>query len=262
MHKGIEMVDSKKILNTTILAGEVLLYNGAEIFRIQETMIRIARAYGASEFHVYTISNGIFASIQEGDKQYCTQVRHIPLSPVHLGRVAAVNHISREIELGKYTLDEAYEQLEKVKEIPYKSQGLQILASGVGSGCFCYLLGGNLYDSVTSFLLGIVVYVFLILSGRGKLSKMMTHILASGLITLCGLTLFEMGMGNHIDKMIIGSIIPLVPGVPLTNAIRDFFNSDYLSGTIRLIDALVVAFCIALGVGGMLKMWSLLMLGG
>ena len=58
-----------------------------------------------------------------------------------------------------------------------------------------------------------------------------------------------MGFPVHYDKIIIGGIMPLVPGIPLTNSIRDFINSDYLSGSIRLIDALLTAFCIAVGVG-------------
>ena len=52
-----------------------------------------------------------------------------------------------------------------------------------------------------------------------------------------------------LDKIIIGGLIILVPGVPFTSSIRDFFNGDYLSGTIRLIDALLVSLCMAIGVG-------------
>lgn len=257
------MQENKQILDLAIRAGEILLHNGAEVFRVQETMIKIATAYGATHFNVYVISNGIFASVdnQKGEV-YCTDIRHIPLSPVHLGRVAAVNQLSRDIVAGKYTLEEANEELERIHVIPYTKGIYQILWAGIGSGCFCYIFGGNGYDSVASFVLGAILYTFLLGVGSKKLSKMMTNILASSLVTLCGLIFFRLGFGQHMDKMIIGSIIPLVPGVPLTNAIRDFFNGDYLSGTIRLIDALLIAFCIAIGVGAVLKGWSYMGLGG
>ena len=253
---------SKKVLDLTILAGEILLHNGAEIFRVQETMIKIAEAYEIASFNVYVISNGIFASVNENGQMHCTDIRHVPLSPVHLGRVAAVNNLSREIVAGKYTVEEASEQLRKVLAIPYTSNRMQIVCAGVGSACFCYIFGGDFYDSITSLLSGALLYVFLIgISGK-NFSKIITNILGSGLVTLCGLIFFQLGMGHNMDKIIIGSIIPLVPGVSLTNAVRDFFNSDYLSGTIRLIDALLIAFCIATGVGVVLKIWNTCIVGG
>ncbi|MGL4344428.1 MAG: threonine/serine ThrE exporter family protein [Cellulosilyticaceae bacterium] len=257
------MQENKKILDLAIRAGEILLHNGAEIFRVQETMIRIADAYGANRFNVYVISNGIFASVdnQKGEV-YCTDIRHVPLAPVHLGRVAAVNQLSRDIVEGKYAIEEAAEALERIAQIPYTKGIYQILWAGIGSGCFCYIFGGNVYDSIASFVLGAVLYTFLLGAGRHKLSKMMLNILGSGLVTLCGLIFFAVGIGEHMDKMIIGSIIPLVPGVPLTNAIRDFFNGDYLSGMIRLIDALLIAFCIAVGVGTALTIWNYIGIGG
>ena len=52
------------------------------------------------------------------------------------------------------------------------------------------------------------------------------------------------------EKMgIIGGIIPLVPGIALTNGVRDIAGCDYLSGTIRGIEALLIGAAIALGVG-------------
>ena len=57
-----------------------------------------------------------------------------------------------------------------------------------------------------------------------------------------------MGVGNSLqDKIIIGAIMPLVPGIAFTTAIRDIYNADYLSGTIHLLDALITAVCIAVG---------------
>lgn len=251
-------MDNKRVLELAVMAGEVLLHNGGEIFRVQETMIRIAEAYHADSFHVYVISNGIFASVDEQGEVHSTEIRHVPLSPVHLGRVDAVNTLSREIAAGSCSMAQAFRRLEEIKGIPYKREWLQVLASGVGSACFCYIFGGNPEDSLTSFLSGSLLWIFILFAGRKGLSKIITNILGSTLVTLCGLLFFQAGMGTHMDKIIIGSIIPLVPGVPLTSSIRDFLNSDYLSGTIRLIDAVLIACCIATGVGFTLKLFTLM----
>jgi uncharacterized membrane protein YjjP (DUF1212 family) len=56
------------------------------------------------------------------------------------------------------------------------------------------------------------------------------------------------GLPLSMDKIVIGAIMPLVPGITFTTSIRDFHNGDYLSGTIHLIDALLTAICIAVGI--------------
>lgn len=252
-------IDGKRVLELAVKAGEVLLRNGAEIFRVQETMMKISGAFGVPSIHVYVVSNGIFASLDECGETHSTEIRHIPLSPVHLGRVSAVNQLSREIVQGRHTLDSAFTRLNEIDAIPFAPGGIKILASGVGSACFCYLLGGYVDDSLISFLSGTLLYCFILLAGKKQLSKIITHILGSALVTFCGLLCFQIGLGSQMDKIIIGSIIPLVPGVSLTTSIRDFFNSDYLSGTIRLIDAVLIASCIAIGVGFALRLaqWTM-----
>ena len=97
----------RKALKLAGHAGCILLKNGAEIFRVQETMTRILDAYGATDNNVYVISNGIFATEGEGTEHALSLVRHVPLGGVNLSRIDAVNAISREICEGQWTIDEA-----------------------------------------------------------------------------------------------------------------------------------------------------------
>ena len=186
-----------------------------------------------------------------------SQIRYIPLSSIHLGRVAAVNNLSREIVAKKYTMEEARKKIEEIDKIPFTNNLLQIFVSGLGSGAFCYLLGGSLIDSLASFLSGILLWCFVLYLSKKGANKIMLNILSSALVTLTGILMFRYVFGENMDKIIIGSIIPLLPGVPLTNSIRDFLNGDYLSGTIRMIDAVLVACCIALGVGVVLRVFQI-----
>lgn len=273
MEPGGNQERNRKVLELTTRIGEVLLKNGGEIFRVQETMQRIAKAYGVKQFHVYVLANGIFTSIEEDGQKMCRQlaqeeprqgpddacqVRYVPLSSVHLGRVAAVNNLSREIVENRCTMEQAWRRIEEIDRIPFTSRLFQVLASGVGSAAFCYLLGGSVLDSLASFLSGMLVWCFVLFLSAHKANKIMLNILSSALVTLTGVLFFHFVFGENMDKIIIGSIIPLLPGVPLTNSIRDFLNGDYLSGTIRMIDAVLVACCIALGVGIVLSLFTLM----
>ena len=137
------MEDQTRILALAVDAGEVLLHSGGEIARVQETMERIARAYGAENFHAYVLTNGIFASVDDHGRTLNSEIRHVRETQVHLGRVTALNALSREIEAGGVPLADAFRRLDEIQKIPYLADKRRIFACGVGAACFCYLFGGT-----------------------------------------------------------------------------------------------------------------------
>lgn len=245
-------------LELSFQMGEVLLKNGAEISRVQETMERVARAYEIDTFDVYVLTNAIFATGVEQGVEHAARLKHIPSTTIHFGRIQAVNQLSREIAEGRHSVEEAFAILEEVRAIPYSRLPLAVVACAVGSACFSYLFGGTWRDALVAFVCGIVLELYLYWTGKRGLSKFLTNLSSSALVTLCGAALLLCGLGDNLDKIIIGSIIRLVPGVALTTSIRDFFNGDYLSGAIRLLDALLVGGCIAVGVGVVVRIVWLL----
>ena len=247
------MTHSQQALDTAVLAGKILLENGAEISRVQGTIIHFLEAFGVTEHNVYVISNGIFATIGESGEAPCHAVRAIRMGRTHLGRIAAVNELSREVAVpgAHLGLEAIHHRLEEAEGLPAPPQWLLLLCCAMGCAGFGYIMGGSAWDSVSAFLCGLVLQCFLM--GTAKTNRFMVNILGGALVTLLAQLLLLTGIGGSLDCVIIGAIIPLVPGVLLTTAIRDFFNSDYLSGAIHLIEALLIAACIAVGVGGMLS---------
>ena len=255
------MAQENSVLELSFQMGETLLRNGAEISRVQETMERVARAYRVEKFNVYVLTNAIFAVGTEQGQEHSVELKHVPSTTNHLGRISAVNQLSREIAQGRHTVEEAFQILGRIREIPYSPLPLATLAGGVGSACFAFLFGGDGLDSLTAFFCGLVLELYLYWTNRQNMSKFLQNLSASALVALCGAGFFFLGVGHSMDKIIIGSIIRLVPGVALTTSIRDFFHGDYLSGAIRMLDAVLVGGCLAMGVGAVMKALSL-MTGG
>lgn len=244
------MTDPKQILAFTVQVGQLLLNNGAEVYRTQDTMQRIAAAYGIRKFHVYVLTNGLFASV---DGQG-SEIRYVAASRVHLGRVAAVNELSRDIASGKVEMDRAVQRLAEIEEMPFLSPLKQMFASAVGAACFAFLFGGTLFDALAAFVAGFVMQsAFLRMGKSPTIGKIIKNVLAAAIVAVCSVAIHQLfvilGITSYFDKIIIGGIIPLVPGMALTTSIRDLANGDYLSGTIRLMDALLIAGSIAIGVG-------------
>ncbi len=232
------------VMQVATEAGHIMLENGAEIFRVEETMERITRHYGVDSGHFFVLSNGILTS---GGNRY-SNVEFIPFKGAQLEKVVAVNRLSRAIEKGGCPIEEARERLAEIRNMKSKPFLEQVMGSAVGSGAFCAIFGGSLLDCAASFVTGLLLYVFVLLVSRRGMSKIVTNILGSILATSLSVVFMNIGFGEHPGNMIIGSLIPLIPGVPFTNGIRDLANEDYIAGSTRMIDALTVFFCIAAGV--------------
>ena len=252
------MAETKELLTLAVDVSDFMLRNGAEIYRVEDTAVRILKAYYVQGYNVYILANGIFANAIDEKGETCSLIRHVPLGSPHLGRIAAVNQVVREFCSHECSITEATERLEECKAIPIYGKLSRVIFSGLGCGGFTFLFGGSLLDTVFSFFIGILLEIFCAAFATQKTSTFIANILASAFVTFLALMLVVFNLPILYDKIIIGDIMPLVPGIALTTSIRDFFNGDYLSGTIHLIDALLTAFCIAVGVGTMISIFRII----
>ena len=120
----------RRIMDFIMAAGQTLLENGAEVFRVEQTMEIMARSFHLREFHVYVLTNGIFASAGTAE---ISEVRNVPTRTTHLGRVAAVNALSREIAEGSMSLDEAESRLVLARRIPFPKNWVQLVSGMCGA---------------------------------------------------------------------------------------------------------------------------------
>ena len=237
LKKNLDVVlDVKRVVDMAMHAGRILLKNGGEIFRVEETIKRIC-----GRFHV----------------------NHVPLSSSHLGIVAEVNELSREISAGRVKLEEAEERLKKIEKIPPKKRWFQCMAAGLASGTFALMLGSSVPEAVAAFLIGFLSYVWVLFAGKHILSKIIVNIVGGVIMTVLALAFMHIPFLPilKLDGMMVGAIMPMIPGVAFVNAIRDIADTDFLSGLVRMIDALLVFVYIAIGVGVTLSIYNTMMGG-
>lgn len=155
------MAYTKEILTLAVEIGDCMLRNGAEIYRVEDTVVHILSSYEVEEFDVYVLSNGIFASANENKEDACSIVRHVPLGAVNLAKISALNQLARDICDQKISLIDSWDKLEQCKNIPNYKKSAQIFFCGLGSACFCYLFGGSWLDFVFAFVIGSLEQVLL-----------------------------------------------------------------------------------------------------
>ena len=242
-----------RALALVMWAGRVLLENGAEVFRVHETMTIMAHSYGLTNYNDYVLTNGLFAS---ADGTGIAAVRDVPRRSVHLGRVEAVNEISREAAAGRLSLADAEQRMAEAAALPEPSRRAQILASAFGSLCFAYLFGARTAEAFVALAAGAVLGAFLIGCEKVNVVGMLRHLAGAAVATVVCLVCCMLLTGANPSAAIIGTLMILTPGVAMTMGIRDLLRADYLSGTIRMIDALLIAGSIACGTGLVLGLYS------
>lgn len=257
IHLGEKSVNHKKLFNYAIFTGEIMLRNGAETSRVEDTINRILRTSNFTTIESFVTPTGIFATLDDVTIDMITYVKRVHKRDVHLSRVSLANDISRKYCEGDLSLDEAMEKLYKVIDEPPYNHRIMTLAKGIASGCFTVVFGGLLEDMITAFVIGIIVSLVLIFLERYEMPKFMSDIVAGSLIACIGIVFYYyLNIGSNFDLIIVGGIMPLVPGVAITNAIRDTMQGDLLSGISRTVDAFIVATSIAVGVGIILKLFD------
>lgn len=241
-----ETFTSEDVLEVASEAGHILLENGAEISRVEDTMERISSHYGVHTGHFFVLSNGIFTT--SSSNKYAN-VEFIPIRGIQLSKVVEVNRLSYRIASGKVSLTQARAELDAIRDEPMKPAWEQIVGSAFGAAGFCAVFGGGFMDCAAAFVVGTLLYLFLLFVSSRYLSKIVGGICNSLVATLLCLASYRLGFGSSLSNIIIGAIMPLIPGVPFVNGVRDLADSDYIAGTTRLTDAMLGFFCIALGVG-------------
>ena len=232
----------QQALSLAYEAGNILLENGAEISRVEDSMNSIADGLGAKDHSFFILSNGIIAT---GDGY--AKAKFIPIKGTQLAHIVAVNQLSRDAADGLLDLESARRRIDQIRSMPGKPWWEFLLGIALGVSAFCILFGGSLIDSAVTFAVGLVVGAFMHFASP-HLSRIFGNLFGGMLGGFLCIVAARLGLGQHLPNMIIGTIIALVPGVPFTNGFRDIANEDYIAGATRLLDAFMLFLCIAGGV--------------
>ena len=243
------MNETRDILTLAVEIGDAMLQNGGEIYRVEDTVMKIMAAYQLEDYDVYVLSNGIFASANEGKEDACSMIRHVPLGSVNLLKISKLNQLARDICDKKCTISEAWVHMDAIIHHKKDPLWIRVLCTGIGSGGFAILFGANFLDGSIAFGIGLLLQLLMLWFEKHHVGRFANLLICSMFVTALSLLPMCMGLPVSQDKIVIGCIMPLVPGIAFTTSIRDFYNSDYLSGVIHLLDALLTALFISVGVG-------------
>lgn len=255
------MTDSDRLIHIAAEAGRIILQNGGETYRVEETILKICYAFKVKQADSYVTPTGIMISLTDNKGETISLVKRINRRTVNLEKIAQVNDLSRALSNKSFTLDYVEKRLKEIDTSKVYSDKLLILASAFSAGFFTLLFGGSFRDFFVSIVIGVVIKLLSLALNNIQINEFFINSLGGAVAALIALLSVYLNIGQNEDKIIIGSIMLLVPGLTITNAIRDTIAGDLVSGISRAIEAIFVAVAIAIGSGLVMKFW-LIYIGG
>lgn len=224
-------------------AAQMVLENGGETYRVEETAMRMASGLGLEDVNVVAFPTSVFVNVGG-----LSRIRRVTHRGTNTSRLARINDVSRKVEHGLLSADEAEAELAAIAGDPGLHQLTLIAAYGVSAASFSLVFGGGLGTLAVALFIGMAVQAIQPLFARMAMGTLLFDFsggfLAAALAQLASLAVPY----GDVNAAIVGGIMPLLTGLLMTTAVRDTMYGDLISGIARAVEALLLAACIALGV--------------
>jgi uncharacterized membrane protein YjjP (DUF1212 family) len=227
--------------------AEQMLRCGAEVGRVEDSLRRMGTAYGAERVEVFSITSSIIVTIYARSFGAVTQTRRITSTSTDLYKLELLNQLSRQICRDHLTPEQIDEELEKIAAAPVYRPWAIALVYALASATFTLFFGGTWHDAAAAAVIGLAIHGATMALSPILSNNFLTMFLLSCLGGLLARILVNLGFGLSVDKICIGNVMLLIPGIPMTNAIRDMFTGDTIAGLSRFLEVLLLAMTIAFG---------------
>ena len=236
----------EKLLDSIMDIGEQMLISGAEVHKVEDSIKRLFAAYGTKRTDVFIVTSSIVVTIHTDDKAY-TQTRRITETSMDYEKLHKLNEFSRSICKNKYSNNEIRKQLAEINKSKKYPLWLEFICYAVIAGAFTLFFDGGIIEAAVSFIIGALVRFVILLSDKTVTNKIFSKFVSAFIATSLAYIALRLSFISTVDKVIIGNIMTLIPGIGLTTALKDLLVGDSIAGLLRTIEACIAALAIAAG---------------
>lgn len=242
--------DYEAVLAFAVNVGEIMLKSGAETYRVEDTICRILSHHNFDKVDTFVTPTVVMATMKNKEIPNSTTLTRIKNRSTRMDKIEMINQLSRNYVADELSLDEAINALKTIDQSPPYSNKIIAFATGFSAGSFSLMFNGGPLEFFCAFMIGLIV------------SCIQSHLKSKEIVSYLALFMVSLFIGTIIaffnlyfasfldtEAIVIGAIMPLVPGLAFTNAIRDTIGDELLSGMSRLTEAIFIAIAIASGIG-------------
>jgi len=242
---GMEL---QSVMSIAMEAGEILLRNGAETYRVEESITKICNGFGFSCESI-VLPTGIFLTVRSPQDETETSVRRIKVRTLDLTKIDRINTFSRALAAHPVSPEEAFRQLEAIKATRKYPAWLRFICASTVTFAYALLFGGSLKDALSVLGIGAVVHLLNLTMVRSGYLPFLNNFAVGFVCSFLSLLSPLVVSGTQVYIMIISSVMLYLPGMAMTNGVRDLLAGDLVSGLTRLGEAVLTVLAIGLGAG-------------
>lgn len=240
---------AEDILSCALDIGEHMLNSNAEVYRVEETISRVCYAYGMERVDAFAIPNSIVVTLTPKDGRPVTQTRRIKTASTNLDRVEHLNQLSREICRTTPEPEEVRRRVAEITQDKKQSIWWTLGANIISTSGFSAFFGGSWRDVIAAGFAGLIVTILQKFM-KVRSSNVLYNVILSAVTGACAYFSVKWGLADNVDKIVIGGIMLFIPGMEMTNGIRDMMWGDIFAGLSHLCEAIIIAVGIAVGAAG------------
>lgn len=239
--------DYKKLLQGILDIGEEMLVCGAEVNRVEDSIMRMCTSYGGTRINVFIITSNIQVTLEAPDGEIITQIRRIVRYSTNFDRLDYLNDLSRYVCQNTPNVVPLREKFDQVMDRKMHNPVIEFIGAALIAGGFTVFFGGNTFDGLSASIMGILIMFMEHALKKREKNEIVYYFVTSLVAGIAAMVLVRIGIGVNIDKIMIGGIMLLIPGIAMTNGIRDMLIGDIVSGLLRVVNSLLIAAAIACG---------------
>lgn len=240
----------EKILNFAVSIGELMLKSGAETYRVEDTITRILNVHAFRSVDTFVVPTGIMVTVEGETFSLFTKVARVKNRANRLDRIERLNQLSRDYVSGQLSLEEGLQRFEEIKNAPGYRPSTVIIWVGISCSFFSVMFQGHFIEFILSFFIGLGVGLLQYRLTKKQIVNFFSLFISAlflGFMTMICKYFFKDNV--NIEPIIIGCIMPLLPGLAFTTAVRDAIGDELVSGITRATEALLAATSLAAGIG-------------
>lgn len=249
----IMAMTKEEVLDIAITSGKILLCSGAETSRVEDTIERICVLRGMKTVSVFCTPAVIIVSDELADGFTC--MYRVNRRTTDLRLVSEINELSYELSQWPYNYQETMALLQEKLDRPAHSKWRMSLLSGLAAACFAVVLGGGALEFLGAFLAAFAAMFVLRVIAVLRPNSFWETTLAGVILSVVALLVQHFMPGSRIEEIVVGAIMPFLPGVAFTNGLRDYMAGDLMSGNTRVSEAILLVGGLAVGIGAVYGIW-------
>lgn len=238
---------NRSILSALLDMGQALMQNGSEVNRVEDTLCRMAHAFGCTNVNVFAISNNIILTVSMPDGETETMTRRIlGGNSTNYRALEELNELSRAFCAEPTGPSEL---VNKIAEI--KSAGVNRLKSYIGSalvgGSGALFFGGGVIDAAAATVIGFCMCLIQRHTMKILKNNIVFNFLISFIIGVLTALISFLIPALSIGHVFTGDLMILIPGLAITVSILDVLLGDTVSGLMRAMESVLSAAVLAVG---------------